>query len=95
VTFVSVFVMIGGAGLVLGLGLGLFLPSWRVVASVIAAAAFAAWLGFRYLSRTCGGDGDDDPIVLVYVMMATNLGGFIVGLAIGRGSRRASASPPG
>ena len=80
-------VLLGGPGLVVGLILGALLPKWKVVIALIAVGGIALLFGFNHFPEGAA-DDDDDPIVLLALAMATNFGGWVVGLSAGAATAR-------
>jgi hypothetical protein len=75
------FVLMGGPGLLLGLGLGYAIRRWRAAVALLAVGAIGAWLLVRAAEDPlCE---DDCPHVLVAIAGLTNVVALAVGLAAG------------
>jgi hypothetical protein len=67
--------------------LGALLARWKVVIALVAVGAVALLFGFSHFPEGAD-DDDDDPLVLLALAMATNFGGWVVGLTAGAATAR-------
>jgi hypothetical protein len=79
--------LLGVPGLAVGMVLGRVAPSWKVVALLLVVGGAVLLAGFEYGPQG-DPDEDDDPIVVLYLMMLTNFATYAAGLLVGKVARR-------